>query len=243
MSFYIIIPARLNSTRLPGKALLNLGNKSMIQRTYERALRCGAAAVYIATDDAQIAACAQQFGASVLLTASTHPTGTDRLAEAARLLGLKGQEIIVNLQGDEPFMPPENIVQVAENLRAHPSASMATLCQAMSAPEALANPHRVKVVCDAQGYALYFSRSWIPHGALRGLWHLGLYAYRAHFLQDYVAWGACELENTEHLEQLRALWWGHRIHVELARAPFWGDINTPEDLVCAQNALKEGSLI
>lgn len=255
MTFCVIIPARYASTRLPGKPLLLIAGKPMVQHVYERAVQSGATEVVIATDDERIRQAAADFGALVCMTAAHHPTGTDRLAEVARLRGYTRQHIIVNLQGDEPFMPPALIRQVAENLQSHPQASAATLCERITSSAELFDPHLVKVVMDKQGYALYFSRAPIPWdrdafttlapGKINALpvrsehyRHIGLYAYRAEFLQDYVQWPPCVIEQTESLEQLRLLWNGHKLHVaEAGENPGIG-VDTTEDLVRVQQLLK-----
>ncbi len=248
--FRVIIPARHASSRLPGKPLLDIGGKPMIQHVYERALESGAAEVVVATDDERIRSVAEGFGAHVCMTATHHPSGTDRLAEVARLLGYADDQIIVNLQGDEPLMPPALIRQVAENLQAHSQASIATLCERIKSAGELFDPHLVKVVMDKQGYALYFSRAAIPWdrdaftattGELPArsehYRHIGLYAYRAAFLQDYVQWPLCVLEQTESLEQLRALWRGCKIHVAETLEPPGIGVDTEEDLLRVRRVL------
>lgn len=244
MTFRVVIPARYASTRLPGKPLRRLGDKIMLQHVYERALESGASAVLIATDDERIQAAAKAFGADVMMTAATHPSGTDRLAEVVARAGYAADDIIVNLQGDEPLMPPVIIRQVATNLAAHPTASIATVCAPITVPAELFDPNVVKVVCDEAGYALYFSRAPIPWhrddfgkngtGATRVYGHrrhIGMYAYRAGFLRDYVQWPPCSLEQIEALEQLRALWHGRRIHVADAAAATVAGVDTEEDVV------------
>lgn len=248
--FRVIIPSRHASTRLPGKPLLEIGGKPMIQHVYERALESGAAEVVVATDDERIRSVALGFGAHVCMTATHHPSGTDRLAEVARLMGYADDQIIVNLQGDEPLMPPALIRQVAENLQAHTQASIATLCERIKTAGELFDPHLVKVVMDKQGYALYFSRAAIPWdrdaftattGELPArsehYRHIGLYAYRAAFLQDYVQWPPCVLEQTESLEQLRALWQGRKIHVAEALEPPGIGVDVEEDLLRVRRVL------
>lgn len=251
MMFCVVIPARYASTRLPGKPLRDIAGKPMIQHVYERAVQSGATEVVIATDDERIRQVAADFGALVCMTAAHHPTGTDRLAEVARLRGYTHQHIIVNLQGDEPLMPPALIRQVAENLQSHPQASAATLCQRITLSAELFDPHLVKVVMDKRGYALYFSRAAIPWdreafmqttGELPArsehYRHIGLYAYRAEFLQDYVQWPPCIIEQTESLEQLRILWNGHTLHVAEALENPGISIDTPDDLARVQQLLE-----
>ena len=257
MIFSVIIPARYASTRLPGKPLRDIAGKPMIQHVYRSAVKSGASEVVIATDDERIRQVVNDFGAQVCMTAAHHPTGTDRLAEVARLRGYTSQHIVVNLQGDEPLMPPALIRQVAENLQSHPPASAATLCERITSVGELFDPHLVKVVMDKQGYALYFSRAAIPWDrdaftqvtgteTIHALpersehyRHIGLYAYRAGFLQDYVQWPPCVIEQTESLEQLRIIWNGHKLHVaEALEKPGIG-IDTAEDLARVQQLLEK----
>ncbi len=238
---HIIIPARYASKRLPGKPLLDIAGRPLIQRVYECAQRCAASSITIATDDPRIEKAARGFGAKVCLTSGEHRSGTDRIAEVIARLELKAEEIVVNLQGDEPLMPPALIEQVAQCLESHPEAAMATACHAISDVETLLNPNVVKVVWDHNGYALYFSRAPIPwprdkmlhgdHQAPIGAYrHIGVYAYRAGFVSRYAAWPACALEQTEQLEQLRVLWRGERIAVcEAGELPGPG-VDTAEDL-------------
>jgi 3-deoxy-manno-octulosonate cytidylyltransferase (CMP-KDO synthetase) len=236
---HIIIPARYASTRLPGKPLADVAGKPLIQRVYECAVKTGAAAVVIATDDERIRAAAEKFGARACLTAPTHRSGTDRLAEVIRKLDIGEEEIVVNLQGDEPQMPPALIRDVAQKLEAHRDAVVATACHAIHDRDTFVNPNVVKVVCDAAGYALYFSRAPIPwpreamaggNGSFLAYRHIGLYAYRAGFVRRYAAWPACPPEEAEQLEQLRVLWHGERIVVrETSELPEAG-VDTPEDL-------------
>jgi 3-deoxy-manno-octulosonate cytidylyltransferase (CMP-KDO synthetase) len=243
MSFSVIIPARLGATRLPGKPLLDIAGKPMIQHVFERARESGAQQVIIATDSAEIEAAAQQFGAQSFLTSVDHQSGTDRIAEVAEKLSLAEDHIVVNLQGDEPLMPAAVIHQVAENLAACPAASMSTVCTPITTTAELFDPHVVKVVKDEQGLALYFSRASIPwdreafantaevmpDNAVH-FRHIGLYAYRAGFLRAYSQWSPCPLEQTESLEQLRALWHGHRIHVAEAIEVPQAGVDTERDL-------------
>lgn len=241
--FTVVIPARYASSRLPGKPLLDIAGKPMIRRVWEQACRSAAERVVIATDDERIMAACKEFGADAVLTSAEHNSGTDRLAEVARVLGLASDAIIVNVQGDEPLIPPAVINQVAENLAGHPEAAIATLAEPIEDAGALFNPNVVKVLADINGLALTFSRAPLPWArdefaqdrsmlAVNVPYrrHIGIYAYRAGFLQDFVGWGPCWLENTECLEQLRALWNGVRIHVDDAvEAPPAG-VDTPEDL-------------
>ena len=241
---YIIIPARYASTRLPGKPLLDVCGKPLLQRVYECALQSGAQQIIVATDDARIYDAVNGFGGTAFMTSSRHPSGTVRIAEVIGMLNLKPEEIVVNLQGDEPLMPPDLIKQTAETLIAHSAAAMATACHAITDYEAISNPNITKVVCDRDGYALYFSRAPIPWprdmiGAdnaaklkqpLRALRHIGLYAYRAGFVSRYAAWPPCPLEQTEALEQLRVLWYGERIAVCEARQTPGPGVDTAADL-------------
>ena len=237
---HIIIPARYASTRLPGKPLLDIAGQPMIARVVECARAGGAQRVVVATDDERIRDAVTSFGAEVVMTRADHLSGTDRLAEAITLLDLDDDEIVVNLQGDEPLMPPLLIRQVAALLAARPAAVMATACHAINRREDFLNPNAVKVVIDREGHALYFSRAPIPwprdimSGAstapIKAFRHIGLYAYRAGFVARYAAWPACPLETSESLEQLRVLWQGEKIAVvEAEEAPAAG-VDTPEDL-------------
>ncbi|WP_145255160.1 3-deoxy-manno-octulosonate cytidylyltransferase [Pseudomonas sp. DE0157] len=242
LDFTVVIPARLRSTRLPGKPLLPIAGKPMVQHVWEQARGSAASRVVIATDDASIFEACQAFGAEVLMTRVDHESGTDRLAEVAVQLGLPSEAIVVNVQGDEPLIPPVIIDQVAANLAANPHAGIATLAEPIHEPQAVFNPNAVKVVSDKNGLALSFSRAplpWARDAFAKGQElppgvpyrrHIGMYAYRVGFLHDFVGWGPCWLEQTEALEQLRALWHGVRIHVEDAiEAPAVG-VDTPEDL-------------
>jgi 3-deoxy-manno-octulosonate cytidylyltransferase (CMP-KDO synthetase) len=217
---HVIIPARYASTRLPGKPLLEIAGKPMLQHVYERARTAGARSVTVATDDERIRAACERFGAPVCLTSGKHRSGTERIAEAIAKLGLGAEEIVVNLQGDEPLMPPELIRLVHDTLVAHPSAAAATVCHRITDPTEFANPNVVKVVLDGNGYAMYFSRAPIPWPReqtggvpVEGFRHIGIYAYRAGFVGRYVSWAPCPVEEIEQLEQLRVLWYGERIAV------------------------------
>ena len=242
MRFLVAIPARYGATRLPGKPLLMLAGKPMIQHVYERALESGAQRVIVATDDGRIAEAARGFGAEVVMTGSQHRSGSERLAEAAMLIGCDDQEILVNVQGDEPLIPPALIRQAAEALQTHADASVATLGGPIETVDEIFDPNVVKIVRDAGGYALYFSRAPIPWAretfaaqapsvAPGGpyLRHVGIYAYRVGFLKTYVSWQPCALETLEALEQLRVLWHGARIIVADAVVPPAPDVNTEAD--------------
>ncbi|MBA1272751.1 3-deoxy-manno-octulosonate cytidylyltransferase [Stutzerimonas azotifigens] len=241
--YTVVIPARYASSRLPGKPLQEIAGKPMIRHVWERASSSSAARVVVATDDARILDACRGFGAEALMTRADHNSGTDRLAEVAAQLGLAADAIVVNVQGDEPLIPPAVIDQVAANLAAHPEAAIATLAEPLHDAASLFNPNVVKVLTDRDGLALTFSRAPLPWARddfsssrdrlpadVPYRRHIGIYAYRAGFLADFVAWGACWLENTEALEQLRALWNGQRIHVADAVEPPPAGVDTPEDL-------------
>jgi 3-deoxy-manno-octulosonate cytidylyltransferase (CMP-KDO synthetase) len=248
--FRIVIPARYASVRLPGKALMAIGGKPMLQWVYERAAGAGAVEVLIATDDERIARAAQAFGAGVVMTAPSHPSGTDRIAEVARARGWAANDIVVNLQGDEPLMPAALVRQVAALLESEPQADIATLATPIGSVADLLDPNAVKVVCDAAGRALYFSRAPIPwnragaaagpatqtdpSGARR---HLGLYAYRVGALLRLAALDPSALEIRESLEQLRALENGLVVRVADALEPPGPDVNTLADLQRAAELL------
>lgn len=235
LNYHIIIPARFNSTRFPGKLLCELNGMTVLQRVYEQALQAQASSIVIATDDSRIAEQAKNFGAPVVMTRTSHESGTERLAEVVEKGAYAAEDIIVNVQADEPFIAPELIYQVANELT-KTSAPVATLCWPIESLEMFTNPHVVKVVYSSQGYALYFSRSPIPahrdaqlsyDHAFR---HIGLYAYRASFLLDFITWPSCPLETLEALEQLRILWAGVKIKLAKASVRPMQDINTLEDL-------------
>ncbi len=231
MSFTVIIPARYASSRLPGKLLLDLAGKPVLQYTMERALASEAREVVVATDNADIAELAKATGVAAVMTSPDHATGTDRIEEAAARLGLAGKDIVVNVQGDEPLIPVSAINQVAGNLSRHAGAGIATLCEIITDPGEFADPNAVKVVRDGQGFALYFSRAPIPHdGASLALRHIGVYAYRVDFLRRFVRWPRSELETGEGLEQLRALSHGVKVHVAVSGERFPPGIDTREDL-------------
>jgi len=244
-TFHAIIPARYASTRLPGKALADIGGKPMVVRVAERARASGAASVSVATDHPAIADACRGHGVAALMTRSDHASGTDRLGEAVQLLGLGDDALVVNIQGDEPLMPAALVREVILALVAKPPASIATACHPIEDPADLSSPHVVKVVADEQGYALYFSRAPIPYprealsasAALARLpegvpflRHIGLYAYRAGFLSAYSRLAPVPIEAAEALEQLRALAHGFRIAlVRTESAPPVG-VDTPGDL-------------
>lgn len=250
MTFTAVIPARYASTRLPGKPLQLLAGRPLVQHVWERASASRAARVLVATDDERVAQCCRDFGAEVLLTRADHASGTDRLAEVAVRLGLPEEAVLVNVQGDEPLVPPSVIDQAAQNLAARPGAGVATLCEGIDDAAVLHDPNAVKVVCDREGYALYFSRAPIPWPRdgdaaappQPGTWwrHIGLYAYRAGFLRRFSGWAPAPPERLEALEQLRALYHGERIHVAAACAPVPGGVDTPADLEALRAGLAAG---
>lgn len=251
-----MVPARAASTRLPGKALADIGGLPMVVRVAQRAAASGASEVVVATDDENIAAVVRAHGFRALLTSADHPTGTDRLAEACAQLQLADDSIIVNVQGDEPLMDPALVDSVATLLAQTPHADIATAAHPIRDAEALFNPNVVKVVCASDGRALYFSRAPIPWARdalangertlaarLPALQHIGLYAYRAAFLKRFPLLPQGQLERFESLEQLRALEHGHAIVVHLTPEPPAGGVDTPEDLerVRALLAANDGS--
>ena len=232
---------RYDSTRLPGKPLADIGGKSMLQHVYERALESDAEAVFIATDDDRIRSAAEDFGATVCLTDANHRSGTDRIQEAASSLGLAEDTVVVNVQGDEPLIPPAAINQVAENLSSHPQAGISTLCEVVNDNNELSDPHVVKVVFGKEGYALYFSRATIPFGssaqAKNCMRHIGIYAYRVATLNQFVNWPPGQLEVQEKLEQLRALFNGVKIHVDVAVERVPPGVDTEKDLQAIRQRL------
>jgi len=247
VKFSVIIPARFAASRLPGKLLLDLAGKPVLRHGIERALASAAHRVVVATDDARIAAVGESAGAEVAMTSPDHPTGTDRIQQACALLGLGAEEIVVNVQGDEPLIPVAAINQVADDLRRRDDAGIATLCEEIADSAEFGDPNVVKVVRDLAGYALYFSREAIPHGfdgshrsrgahggAARALRHIGIYAYRVATLDRFVAWPQTALERGERLEQLRALGHGVKIYAALASERFPPGIDTAKDLEAAR---------
>jgi len=236
MAFIALIPARMASSRLPGKPLVDVGGKPMIQHVYERAVQSKADEVLIVTDAAEIQDAATGFGASTVMTSVEHSSGTSRLAEAASILGLPDDQIVVNVQGDEPLIPPAAIDQLAEALTAS-TADMATLASPLINYDDMLNANVVKVVTDARSEALYFSRAAIPFnrdesqtGLASSMQHIGLYAYRTQFLNAYQTWDETVLEKIEQLEQLRALYYGARILVSVMQDHHSPGVDTIEDL-------------
>ena len=241
MSFVVVIPARYASTRLPGKPLALISGKPMIQRVAEQAQKSDAKQVIVATDDRRIADTVTGFGGDACMTRADHMSGTDRLQEVVSQRRLADDEIVVNVQGDEPFIPPAVINQVANNLRARPQAAAATLVEAIVCEDDYTNPNVVKVVSDAQDFALYFSRAPIPHTrqgtallfnqpSSTSQRHIGIYGYRASLLHQFTQWPPVSIELIESLEQLRLLYYGHKIHLATACKPVPAGIDTPEDL-------------
>jgi 3-deoxy-manno-octulosonate cytidylyltransferase (CMP-KDO synthetase) len=244
VSFTVLVPARLASTRLPDKPLADIAGVPMVARVAQRAAQSGAARVVVAADHASILAACQTHGVEAILTRQDHPSGSDRLAEACEQLGLDGDAVVVNVQGDEPLIDPALIDAVAAALLARPDAAMSTAVHAIDSVADYLNPNVVKAVLDAQGNALYFSRAPIPwwrDGAAPGvppvqlpspapLRHIGIYGYRAGFVRRFPSLPPSPLETIEALEQLRALWHGHRIAVHVSDAAPGPGVDTPEDL-------------
>lgn len=252
MSYTILIPARLSSTRLPNKPLALLGGVPMVVRVAERAAQSRAARIVVATDSDEVLAACQAHGVEAVRTRADHPSGTDRLAEASTQLALPDDALVVNVQGDEPLIDPALIDAVADALAAS-AAPMSTAAHALASADEFRNPNVVKVVLDAAGCALYFSRAGIPFprdfpaeqwfadptNALRPapghpLRHIGIYGYRAGFLRQYPQLTRSPLETTESLEQLRVLWHGHRIAVHVSDSAPGAGVDTPQDLARVQ---------
>jgi len=235
--FLVVIPARLGSTRLPRKPLADIGGKPMVIRVAEQAKKSLAHSVVVATDSVEIQAACDEHRIECLLTSEHHTTGTDRLAEVAQLLKLPNNALVVNVQGDEPLIPPELINQVAQTLADHLECAISTVAVSIQDAAEIANPNVVKVVLNRTGEALYFSRASIPfirdagmQNKIGYLRHLGIYAYRANFLQAFTHLDPAPPEQAEALEQLRALWNGYRIAVHIAAQTPPAGVDTPEDL-------------
>jgi 3-deoxy-manno-octulosonate cytidylyltransferase (CMP-KDO synthetase) len=235
--FLVVIPARLGSTRLPRKPLADIGGKPMVIRVAERAQQSHAQSVVVATDSTEIQAACDEHRIECLLTSADHPTGTDRIAEVAQLLKLPADTLVVNVQGDEPLIPPELINQVAQTLADNAACAISTVAVPIVDAAEMNNPNVVKVVLNRSNEALYFSRSNIPFvrdtemaGNVTHLRHLGIYAYRADFLQAYTRLEPAPPEQAEALEQLRALWNGYRIAVHTASQAPPAGVDTAEDL-------------
>ena len=248
MDFKVVIPARYASTRLPAKPLLDLDGKPMVARVAERAALAGASEIWVATDHPEVEAVAREHGLNVLMTRPDHPSGTDRLAEVVELRGWDDETIVVNVQGDEPLIDPALIVLTARQLAEH-GADIATVAHPVVDAADFFNPNVVKVVCRADGDALYFSRAPIPYArdqfaregggeilpvGLPALRHIGLYAYRARFLKAYARLAPSPIEGFEALEQLRALWHGYRITVAVSDHMPAPGVDTPEDAARVQ---------
>ena len=235
MSFVVVIPARYHSTRLPGKPLLEIAGKSMIQRAWEGAKQSSADAVIVATDDQRIYQAVRDFGADVEMTSIDHSSGSDRVQEVVQKLGFSSDQIVVNVQGDEPLLPSGLIDQVAINLKNTPPAGIATLASVLTKESEFKNPSVVKVVRDKNGFALYFSRSPIPQSLTFksvdvGFKHIGIYAYRLGVLNRFVSYPIGDLERVERLEQLRALENGIQIHVGIVEHDLPKGVDTQADL-------------
>jgi len=241
--FRLVIPARHASSRLPGKPLADICGKPMIVRVLERVCDAGAGDVWVATDHADVAQAVRDAGGQALMTRDDHATGTDRLAEVVSQLDWPDDTIVVNVQGDEPLIDPALVRAVAEALAGDPEAAIATAAHPIDSAEEMFNPNVVKVVTDAAGRAMYFSRAPIPWArdafaasrqsvpdALPVLRHIGIYAYRAGFLRRYASLTPAPIEQWEALEQLRAMWHGERIHVRVVDHPPAAGVDTPEDL-------------
>jgi 3-deoxy-manno-octulosonate cytidylyltransferase (CMP-KDO synthetase) len=248
MTFHVIIPARMASVRLPNKPLADIGGMPMIVRVAQQAAQCGAASVTVAADDQRIIDAARAAGFNALMTDADHISGTDRIHQAASLLGLSDDAIVVNVQGDEPLIPPQLIALVAENLKQNKNAVMATACHALHDFADMLNPNVVKVVLDADSLALYFSRAPIPYPrdalmqhdvdvfpqGLPAYRHIGIYAYRASFLKIYSDLSPAPIEKFESLEQLRVLWHGYKIAVSVVMDAPPAGVDTAEDLARVQ---------
>jgi len=240
-TYKVVIPARYASTRLPGKPLLKIAGKEMILHVCEKAALAGAEEVVVATDDARILECVKQAGFNAVMTAASHNSGTERLTEVANKLGWADETIIVNCQGDEPLIPPELIHKAASALMEQDAAQVASLCAPITDADEIFNPNAVKVVRDAQEYALYFSRAPIPWdrdcfpdnasaSQATHFRHIGIYSYTASFLRRYITWSISQLEQIESLEQLRILTMGERVFVPAVQHAPEAGIDTQQDL-------------
>ena len=243
MSFRIVIPARYASTRLPGKPLVDICGKPMIERVIDQAKKSNAEEVIVATDSSKIADAISSLDVRVCITRENHQSGTERLSEVIEQLGFSDDQILINLQGDEPMMPPVCLNQVADALGQDNDLKMATLCTPLSDIDELFDPHSVKVVRDINQYALYFTRAAVPwsrnnfSSTPRKLpqeqqyqRHIGLYGYRAGFIRQYLQWPSSDIEKTESLEQLRVLYYGEKIKVITAETPPGPGVDTSDDL-------------
>ncbi len=252
MAFHVIIPARYHSSRLPNKVLADIGGQPMLQHVFMRAQESGAESVVIAADDEQVQKVAENFGANVCMTQNEHPSGSDRIAEAVNLLDYEQDDIIIGLQADEPFVPPQVIKQLAKEIEERDNSKVASLCHEISEVADVFNPSVVKVVLNHRRNAMYFSRAPIPwergHFAANKLpktlktthyRHIGIYAYRAGFLSQFLEMEACELEQTECLEQLRVLWNAGRIHMAVIDNVVPHGVDTEADLEAARAYYKQ----
>lgn len=232
--FSVLIPARYASTRFPGKPLADIGGKPMVVHVCERARQSGAQPVCVATDDERIAQAVRKHGFEARMTRTDHASGTDRIAEAAAQLGLADDTVVVNVQGDEPLIAPQLIARVAQALQTDPQTSVSTACHPLRDAAAFSNPNVVKVVLDAKGNALYFSRAGIPFpregGTPSCYRHVGIYGYRMAFLRRYAGLAPSPLEAIEQLEQLRVLWHGYRIAAVVEEGEIPPGVDTPRDL-------------
>lgn len=239
MSFCVLIPARMASSRLPDKPLADIAGLPMVVRVAQRAKLSAASRVVVAADDTRVVVTCQAHGIDAVLTRTSHPSGSDRLAEACDLLGLLDSDVVVNVQGDEPLIDPASIDAAAHLLRTRSDCSMSTLAHAIESVQDFTNPNVVKVVLDARNTAMYFSRApiaWCRDGGITALpnpaplRHVGLYGYRVGFLREFPNLAQAPMELTESLEQLRALWHGHRIAVHVTQVSPGLGVDTPEDL-------------
>jgi len=246
-AFHVVIPARFSSTRLPGKPMLMIGGKPMVVRVAEQAAQSGAQQIWIATDHQPIMAAMHEHGFKACMTRAEHPSGTDRIAEVVAQQNWTDDTIVVNVQGDEPLIPPALISAVAQHLHDHPECAMATACHPIHDEAAMRNPNIVKVVLDKDANALYFSRAPIPYprdtfanntplpANLSVLRHIGIYAYRASFLRAYSKLAPAAMEQIESLEQLRALWHGYKIGVTISQDAPPAGVDTEADLLVARD--------
>lgn len=246
LSFHVVIPARFNSTRLPGKPMLLIGGKPMVVRVAEQAAKSGAQQIWIATDHHPIMAAMHEHGFKACMTKADHPSGTDRIAEVVEQHNWPDDTIVVNVQGDEPLIPPQLIREVAQHLHDHPECAMATACHPIHDEAAMRNPNIVKAVLDKHGNALYFSRAPIPYPRdafasntplpenISVLRHIGIYAYRASFLRAYSQLAPAAIEQIESLEQLRVLWHGYKIGVAITQDAPPSGVDTEADLMLAR---------
>jgi 3-deoxy-manno-octulosonate cytidylyltransferase (CMP-KDO synthetase) len=246
LAFHVVIPARISSTRLPGKPLQLIGNKPMVVRVAEQAAQSGAQQIWIATDHHPVMAAAHEYGFKACMTRTGHPSGTDRIAEVVDQHNWPDETIIVNVQGDEPLIPPQLIRAVAQHLHDHPECAIATACHPVHDEASLRNPNIVKTVLDKDGNAMYFSRAPIPYPRdafansaalpdnMNVLRHIGIYAYRAGFLRAYRNLAPTAIEQIEALEQLRALWHGYKIGVTITLDAPPSGVDTEADLIVAR---------